>query len=227
MIAEDLQQNPLVALPTGEGGLGFDLQSHDEVANGRTRITAEVNEDHPGSWEAIRRAALGAVLVMTAFDVPMLFQGQEWADEDWFDDERLLAWDRRDERTGTVAMWRDLIRLRTGRDDRAGGLRGDQISVHHVDDAGTFAMLRWGVGGVDDAVLVVSNFVGEPVTARVGVPVAGTWSPVFDSTWSGYHPTGSDTLATSLDTFDGPCDQQPFGIEITLDSYGSAILTRS
>ena len=31
----------------------------------------------------------------------------------------------------------------------------------------------------------------------------------------------------SHDTFDGPCDQRPFGVEITLDSYDSAIFTRS
>lgn len=270
MIAEDLQQNPLITTSTAEAGLGFDLQwaagfvhpiravletpvdeerdlaavaaaleprrcftrvvyteSHDEVANGRTRITAEVNGQEPGSWEAIRRAALGAVLVMAAPDVPMLFQGQEWADEDWFDDERPLVWDRNDERAGTVAMWHDLIGLRTGRDDRAGGLRGDRISVHHVDDVGMLGLLRWGVGGVEDAVLVVMNFLGQPVTTRIGVPATGTWSTVFDSTWSGYHPTGADTLAVSLDTFDGPCDEQPFGIEITLDSYGAAMLVRS
>jgi len=71
MIAEDLQQNPMVMLPTAEGGLGFDLQGAAGLA-------------HP---------------------------------EDWFDDERLLARDGR-------------------------------------------------------------------ITWHVGVPVTGTWSPVFDSTWS-------------------------------------------
>ena len=85
---------------------------------------------------------------MTASDVAMLFQGQEKADEDWFDDERPLPWDRRDERTGTVAMWRDLVRLRTGRDDGAGGLRGDQISVRHVDGAGSFAGVRFDLVGL-------------------------------------------------------------------------------
>jgi len=270
LIAEDLQQNPLVTTSLAEGGLGFDLQwaagfvhpvravleteldherdlsavaaalavtppfrrvvyteSHDEVANGRTRITAEVDEDDPGSWQALRRAALGAVLVMAASDVPMLFQGQEWADEDWFDDAQELRWDRRDDRAGTVAMWRDLIRLRTGSDDRAGGLRGDQISVHRHGDDAVIGVLRWGVGGLDDATLIVANFSAHSVTTRIGVPAAGVWAPVFDSTWSGYHPTGADVLAAGYETVDDDCDSQPFAVDVTLDSYGAAILVRS
>ena len=71
MIAEDVQQNPMVTLPTAGGGLGFDLQGAAGLA-------------HP---------------------------------EDWFEDQRLLAWDER---------------------------------------------IAW----------------------HVGVPVAGIWSPVLDSTGS-------------------------------------------
>ncbi|WP_420453481.1 alpha-amylase family glycosyl hydrolase [Ilumatobacter sp.] len=269
IIAEDLQQNPLVTTSTGDGGLGFDAQwaagfvhpvravlesavdedrdlasiasaldtsrpfarvvyteSHDEVANGRTRVTAEIDEADPDSWAATRRAAIGAVLVMAACDVPMLFQGQEWADEDWFDDQAPLAWHRREERPGTFAMWRDLIRLRTGRDGRAGGLRGDRIAVHHLGDDGVLGWLRWGVGGLDDAALVVANLTGNEVTTEVGVPGEGTWAAVFDSTWSGYHRTGSDTLTAQIETSGEPRDDQPFGVRITLDSYASAIFAR-
>ena len=200
IIAEDLQQNPLVTTATSAGGLGFDAQwaagfvhpvraalesvddenrdlasvvsalatsrpfgrvvyteSHDEVANGRTRVNAEIDEADPDSWAATRRTAIGAVLMMASCDVPMLFQGQEWADEDWFDDQTPLAWDRRADRGGTIAMWRDLVSLRTGRDSRAGGLRGDQIVVHHAGDDGILGWLRWGVGGLDEATLVIAK----------------------------------------------------------------------
>ena len=203
-------------------------ESHDEVANGRTRIPAEIDESDPGSWVAMRRTALGAVLVMTTPDVPMIFQGQEWAEEDWFDDQRPLAWERRDQRPGTLQMWGDLIRFRTGENPACGGLRGDQLSAHHVDiDSGVLAFLRWGLGGPAEAVLVVCNFRGHRIDGhRVGVPAGGTWCAVFDSAWSGYHSTGSDTLTTELRSVDEPCDDQPFSLEITLDSYAAAILVR-
>ncbi len=203
-------------------------ESHDEVANGRTRIPTEIDENDPGSWVAMRRTALGAVLVMTTPDVPMIFQGQEWAEEDWFDDQRPLAWERREQRPGTLQMWGDLIRFRTGENQSCGGLRGDQLAVHHIDnESGVLAFLRWGLGGPQEAVLVVCNFRGDLVSDhRVGVPAGGTWCAVFDSAWTGYHSTGSDTLTADLVSVEEPYDDQPFSLWITLDSYAAAILVR-
>ena len=108
-------------------------ESHDEVANGRTRVPAEIDPEDPQSAWAFRRSTLGAVLMMTSLGVPMLFQGQEWAEEDWFDDARELRWDRRNARKGVVSLWRDLIRLRTGADERARGLSGDRVAVHRQE----------------------------------------------------------------------------------------------
>ena len=202
-------------------------ESHDEVANGRTRVPAEIDPDDPDSWPAIRRAALGAVLVMTAPDVPMIFQGQEWADEDVFDDQRQLDWSRAEDRRGISQMWAYLIGLRTGTNPVAGGLRGDQIDVHHRDtDRGVLAWLRWGIGGSDDATLVVCNFSThrhEDIT--IGVPVPGNWHARFDSTWSGYHDSGNDVLDGMAAAEADPADGQPHHITVTLDAYGAAIFT--
>ncbi len=170
-------------------------ESHDEVANGKTRVPAEVDPEHPGSVWAFRRAALGAVLTLTSPGVPMMFQGQEWGDEDYFDDAHALEWSRGNDRTGYVAMWRDLIRLRTGSDDRAKGLQGDQTTVQRADSEGRILVVhRWGIGGPEHATVVVLSFSGRMQDAIVRVPSSGkSWRCVFSSDFSGYHESGTDS----------------------------------
>ena len=198
-------------------------ESHDEVANGRTRVPAEIDPDNPGSVWAFRRSALGAVLMMTALGVPMLFEGQEWAEEDWFDDERELRWDRRNSRPGVVSFWRDLIRLRTGADERARGLSGDRISVHRPAEVpGVVVFWRWGLGGERAAAVVVVNFHDGERDVHVPVPGSGTWRCVFSSDWSGYDANGSDLIAVM--PVENPANDGVL-LSITMPTYGAAIFT--
>ena len=171
-------------------------ESHDEVANGRTRVPAEIDPDDPVSVHAFRRSAAGAVLAFAAPGVPMVFQGQEWGDEDWFDDARDLAWERLDEREGTSMLWRDLIRLRTGADDRAGGLRGDCVDAERCGPDGRVVVIRrWGIGGPDTATVAIVNLGSQPADAvELGFGPGG-WTCVFSSDWAGYHESGTDTEA--------------------------------
>ena len=170
-------------------------ESHDGVANGKTRVTAEVDPEHPGSVWAFRRAAIGAVLTLTSPGVPMLFQGQEWGDEDYFDDANKLEWSRGNERTGYVSMWRDLIRLRTGSDDRAKGLQGDQTSAFRTGSEGQILVVhRWGIGGPEQGTVVVLSFSGRTQDVIVNLPSEGMeWRCVFSSDFSGYHESGTDS----------------------------------
>jgi 1,4-alpha-glucan branching enzyme len=199
-------------------------ESHDEVANGRTRVPAEIDPENPQSIWAFRRSALGAVLVMTAVGVPMMFQGQEWGEEDWFDDARDLRWERRDARSGTVALWRDLVRLRTGADDRARGLSGDRISVHRLDEVPEVIVFwRWGMGGEHAAAIVVVNLSAQDHEIEVPVPEGGEWRSVFASDWSGYDVSGTD-LAPVVP--DGSKDDDASSVRFTIASYGAVVLAR-
>lgn len=168
-------------------------ESHDEVANGRTRVPAEIDPDAPTSMHAFRRSAAGAMLTMMAPGVPMIFQGQEWGDEDWFDDARDLAWDRLHQRPGAARLWGDLIRLRTGVDDRAGGLRGDQVSCERCGPDGRVLVIRrWGIGGPESAAVGLVNLGADPVDGiELGFTEAG-WQCLFSSDWAGYHESGTD-----------------------------------
>ena len=86
-------------------------ESHDEVANGKARIPQEIDPNDPDDWFAQKRSTLGAVLTMTAPGIPMLFQGQEFLQGKWFDDQVPLDWDQAKEFAGIVHLYRDLIRL--------------------------------------------------------------------------------------------------------------------
>ena len=68
-------------------------ESHDEVANGRARVTSEVNPSDPEGWHARKRSTLGAGLVLTAPGIPMLFQGQTMLEDGWFRDTDPVDWD--------------------------------------------------------------------------------------------------------------------------------------
>lgn len=188
-------------------------ESHDEVANGKRRVTTEVDEFNPDSIFAHRRAAIGAVLTMTSPGTPMLFQGQEWSDEDWFDDSRGLNWERAAERRGVVQMWTDLIRLRTGADDRAPGLRGANTECEQIGPHGrVLAIRRWGDEGRERATVIVVNLKNrDHDELYVPFPSERPWRCVFASDWSGYHPSGSDTLPQAVA---GP---------IPFPAYGAAI----
>ncbi len=81
-------------------------ESHDEVANGRARVPQEVNPKDPKGWYAQKRSTLAAAMVFTAPGIPMLFQGQEFLEGEWFRDTIPLDWDQRDEFHGIVRLYR-------------------------------------------------------------------------------------------------------------------------
>ena len=57
-------------------------ESHDEVSNGKARVPEEVDPGKASSWVAKKKSALGAVLVFTTPGIPMIFQGQEFLEDD-------------------------------------------------------------------------------------------------------------------------------------------------
>lgn len=193
-------------------------ESHDEVANGRTRVPAEIDPDAPTSMHAFRRSAAGAMLTMMSPGVPMIFQGQEWGDEDWFDDARDLEWDRLHERPGAATLWGDLIRLRTGVDARAGGMRGDQVSCERCGPEGRALVLRrWGIGGPGSAAVAIVNLGAEPVDGiELGFAESG-WDCVFSSDWAGYHESGTDAETLPAP---GNASISPYGCALMVPAGG-------
>jgi 1,4-alpha-glucan branching enzyme len=203
-------------------------ESHDEVANGRARVPQEISPNDPKGWYARKRSTLAAAMVFTAPGVPMLFQGQEFLEGEWFRDTVPLDWDQKDEFHGIVRLYRDLIRLRLNRDGFTRGLCGQFTQVFHLnEESKVIAFHRWDKGGPADDVVVVANFFHEPQDGYViGFPVEGTWQLRFNSDWRGYSDDFQNHPSTGVVTEPGECDGFPFHGTLSVGPYSVMILSQ-
>jgi 1,4-alpha-glucan branching enzyme len=203
-------------------------ESHDEVANGKSRVPQEISPDDPRGWYARKRSTLAAAMVFTAPGIPMLFQGQEFLEGEWFRDTVPLDWDKRDEFHGIVRLYRDLIRLRLNRDGFTRGLCGQFTQVFHLnEESNVIAFHRWDKGGPADDVVVVASFSHEPQDGYViGFPAAGSWKLRFNSDWQGYSDDFQDHPSTDVDAEPGEFDGLPFRTALSIGSYSVLIFSQ-
>ncbi len=157
-------------------------ESHDEVANGKARVTSEVMVDDPQNYFALKRSTLAAGLVFTAPGIPMIFQGQEFLEDEWFRDNIPLDWDKAENYPGIIQMYRDLISLRLNHQGQSKGLIGSGIEILHQDnDQKTMAFHRWYEHGQGDDVVVVLNFKNKVAEVPLRMPTHGHWKCLFNS----------------------------------------------
>ena len=204
-------------------------ESHDEIANGKARVPSEIDPNDPDSYFAQKRSTLAAALVMTTPGIPMLFQGQEFLEDGWFQDTLPLDWDKSDEFSGLLRMYRDLIRLRLNRTGVTRGLTGSGVnSFHQNHHDNVIAFHRWYHGGPGDDVVVVANLSNQAhQDYLLGFPAPGTWRLRFNSDWKGYSKRFSDHFTADViagteqqyggdrghvDSWDGFPDGGKFGI---------------
>ncbi len=203
-------------------------ESHDEVANGKSRVPEEIWPGNADSWFSRKRSTLGAAMVFTAPGIPMIFQGQEFLEDGYFSDTVPLDWKRLETFGGIKLLYRDLIRLRRNWYNQTRGLRGEHINVYHVNNADkVIAFHRWENGGPGDDVVVVANFADRSYDSyTIGMPREGIWRVRFNSDWQGYSPDfgsqpGYDTLGNDV-----PLDNMPFQANIGVGPYSVLILSQ-
>ena len=204
-------------------------ESHDEVANGQTRIPEAISPGDADDWWAKKRSILGSALVLTSPGIPMLFQGQELLEDRWFDDTDALDWDKAISNRGILRCHRDLVALRRARDGATRGLRGSHVAILRADNsAKLLAMHRWMDGGRHDDTVVVANFANRPRDdVRIGFPARGRWSVRFNSDATSY-----DHAFGGMDVFDLDADGEPAmdgcaqsGL-VSVAAYGVVIYSR-
>ena len=203
-------------------------ESHDEVANGKSRIPSEVDSENPESWFAQKRAALGLVLTLTAPGIPMLFQGQELLQAGWFTDTEELDWDSAAERKGITTLTADLIRLRLNRDGVTRGLTGAGIDVFHVNHHDkVVAYCRRRDGGPGDEVVVIANFANRHLhDYQIGLPTAGRWYRRFSSDRPHYSQDFGGAASGDIDATQEAYDGQPYCGRISLPPYTALIYSQ-
>jgi 1,4-alpha-glucan branching enzyme len=203
-------------------------ESHDEDANGSARVPEEIWPGYADSWASKKRATLGSAIVLTSPGIPMLFQGQELVEGSWFNDEDGLDWTLRHRHAGLLRLHRDLVSLRRNTTDVSRGLRGEHVTVHHVNtDAQVLGWHRWLEGGARDDVIVLANFSTDAFPDyHLGVPRAGRWRVRFNSDWDGYDPEFE--TVESLDTDSKPEKQDGMAqrIAVGLGPYSVVILSQ-
>lgn len=197
-------------------------ESHDEVANGKSRVPTEVDEfDGKGFW-ARKRSALGACLAMTSPGIPMIFQGQELLATGYFEDGNELDWEGGKWNPGMVRIYRDLIRLRTNRDGVTGSLQSAALDLIHVHDGDKIVAYARGEG--DDRVMVVLNFSQQTWEGyRIGFPEGGKWNLIFHADAKVYSEDfgGTDQLDVYTEEID--CDGRPHSAACMIGSYDCLI----
>ena len=201
-------------------------ESHDEVANGQARVPFEIDEGDPQGWYAQKRSALGAALTLTSPGIPMLVQGQEFLQGEWFRDDVALDWDLHRDHRGIVHLYRDLIRLRRNLDGRTRGLMGHGVEIIHADEAtNLFAFHRWDAGGPDDDTIVVVNLSHESRSdVPIAVPFAGRWELLLNSDAQVYSPDFAEGEAFDLHAEEH--DDGTVTAPVTIPAYTVLIFTR-
>lgn len=203
-------------------------ESHDEVANGKKRVPSEINEGDPHGWFAKRRSALGAVLVFTSPGIPMIFQGQEFARTDWFDDSDPIDWEEAGELEPMMRLYRDLITLRLNKSGQSEGLIGsDTYPIQINDHNKIIAYQRCGSGSIDGKTVVAANLGNRDwEDYRIGFPEPGKWNVSFHS--GAYElDDGGTTLGDHIETEAVQCDGSAQSAAISLPAYSAIIFSQS
>ena len=228
IVAEDAQRSMEAvsgAITFGYEGDAFHRvvysESHDEVANGKARVPQEVSPDDPTGWYAQKRSTLTAGLVFTVPGIPMLFQGQEFLQGEWFRDDVPLDWDLKEDFHGLVRLYRDLARLRLNRGGVTRGLCGQHVRVFHLnEDEKVIAFQRWDEHGPGDDVVVVANF-GNAFKEDyvIGLPGQGVWRLRCNSDAVVYSDDFGDSPAGDIDAREGEFDGLPACGKLSIGPY--------
>jgi 1,4-alpha-glucan branching enzyme len=175
-------------------------ESHDEVANGKARVPTEIDSDTPDSWRAKKRSTLAAAIALTTPGVPMLFQGQELLEDEWFRDTDPIDWSLLKTHRGIFEMYRDLIKLRLNVEGFTKGLTGSGFEIlYQHEDHNVIVFRRWYNGGVGDDVVVLINLSTDAHEAiPVTLPISGRWQLRFNSDWRGYSEDFGDYSANPI-----------------------------
>lgn len=203
-------------------------ESHDEVSNGKARIPEEVDPGKASSWAAKKKSTLGAVLVFTAPGIPMIFQGQEFLEDDWFHDQDPIDWTKKDRFAGIHQFYKDLIHLRLNRSGQTKGLTGQEVDVYHINqDDKIIAWHRWEAGGPSDSVVVIANFSSQPYKDYlIDLPAVGEWIVRLNSDGKNYDKDfgdfGNDTMQAKAMKKDG----LPAQAYVNIAPYSAVILSQ-
>lgn len=195
----DLEQLKDVLEPKRRGYLGLTnvvnyLTNHDH-----NHLMAELGDREIFDEAAFKRAKLGAVLLMTAVGVPMIWMGEEFGEyKPKMIEQAKIDWTllKNDLNQGLFDYYKGLIALR--KDNHA--LFTDNINFFHEDgDSKVLAYVRWNDEG--SRIVVVANFSDQFLAGYTvpNFPENGTWHE-----WTGNYDieSGENSIMTDLPEYE-------------------------
>jgi 1,4-alpha-glucan branching enzyme len=203
-------------------------ESHDEVANGRARVPEEIWPGQVDNWFSKKRSTLGAAIVLTSPGIPMLFQGQEFLEDRWFQDQDPIEWSRAEEQGGILSMYRDLIHLRRNLSGVTRGLSGQNLHIFHCDnEARIIAFHRWAEQGPGDSSVVVVNMANQSHEGYViGFPRGGWWKTRFNSDSYNYGPDFANHPSPDVEAREGETGGLPYYSGISIGPYTVVVFSQ-
>lgn len=167
--------------------------SHDECRNGGSYLISEFGGR--SSWYAHAKSRASAAASLLSPGIPMIWQGEEFAQDGWFDDnfDHAVDWEYERDADGTKmkALYQHTTQLRWDSD----AIRRGSLAWTHEDTTNAVIAFRrdWG----DDHILVVINFGPTNFTNHsygVAAGMDGQWTQVLctqDSRFGGWDGAGN------------------------------------
>jgi 1,4-alpha-glucan branching enzyme len=204
------------------------LSSHD-WPDRQPRIAALADSSNPRSWYAQSRSRAATGLLLTAPGIPMLFMGEEFLEEKFWNDSNddpnhRIAW-------GGLASnrpmqdFRQFVADMIGVRRRTPALNYGALNVFHCDNfARVIAFHRWIEGRGMDVVVVVSLSEFANRNYQIGCPRAGAWHEVFNSDWYDNWPNPNTVGNFGGVTVSGPpLDGLPSSTPLSVPANGVLI----
>lgn len=200
-------------------------ESDSGMEKGLTRLPEEIHPGGSDSPYAIKRSVLGAVLTLTAPGIPLLYQGQEFVTSSFFVIGEHPELDKLYNLQGIQQLFGDLIKLRKSDYKDYIGLQGNQLDfIHFNQKEKILAYQRSHPDYSNHRVVIIVNLSYKDYKKYViGLPAAGRWKLVFNSSSKEYHPSGSSLSIKDFVTKEKPYDGHPFRGSFALPGYSALI----
>ena len=202
-------------------------ESHNEVTDGGQRLTTLIDPSAPTSWLALKKSTLGAAILFTSPGVPMIFQGQEFVENEPLATNMPLQWNLATQFASIRKLWATLAEDRKNASGHTPNLAGDGLNIYQVDNTNKFIAYERFDSQTPGTVVVVANFTGNAETnVRVGFPASGTWTTRFNSDSKTYSTTFSGTGSPAVDANHGAYSGMPYSGALTIGPYSLMILSQ-
>ena len=201
-------------------------ESHNEVSGGQ-RLTTLIDPSDPAGWLALKKSTLGAGILFTSPGVPMIFQGQEFVENEPLAVNLPLQWKLATQFAGIRKLWANLAAARKNSSGHTPNLTGDGLRIYQLDSANKFIAYERFDSQSADVVIVAANFTGNTeANVRVGFPSSGVWITRFNSDSQAYSPTFSGAGSASVEANGGPRAGMPYSGSLTIGPYSLMILSQ-